>query len=184
MLELVDIKQQHEQLLHSEVKTVQDIADLRADNESLTIELDAVRSLLERIQPQSEFDGGGQARGQTMTERTPEWVNANASMMGGEVEQENDDAGYKALMATALAYISEEIKGIELELETAHGDIAEVHQENEDLRSRNLRNSSLLSFSLWSSLFCLVCCSVSECNEWTHFQHLHLPEKSFWNSCR
>ena len=159
MLELVDIKQQHEQLLHSEVQNAQDIADLREDNESLTIELDAVRSLLERMQSRIEFDGGGEARSQMMIERMPARVNANATKMGEEGKRENEDAGYKALMATALAYISEEIKIIQLELQTTHQEVSEVHQENEDLRSRNLSSSSC-SFSLWSFLPCVICYSV------------------------
>jgi hypothetical protein len=40
-LELVDLEQQHQQLLHSEVQSAEELADLREDNESLSVELHA-----------------------------------------------------------------------------------------------------------------------------------------------
>ena len=42
-LELVDLEQQHQQLLHSEVQSAEELADLREDNESLSVELHAIR---------------------------------------------------------------------------------------------------------------------------------------------
>jgi hypothetical protein len=45
-LELVDLEQQHQQLLHSEVQSAEELADLREDNESLSVELHANRYIV------------------------------------------------------------------------------------------------------------------------------------------
>jgi hypothetical protein len=45
-LELVDLEQQYQRLLHSEVQSAEELADLREDNESLSVELHANRYIV------------------------------------------------------------------------------------------------------------------------------------------